>query len=101
MQTFEHFHEKKCNVKPNELKPGDRVENINPDCKHAGSKGKVVDVKKTTQSDKSSNISGNIVRYKVTNKKSGKYSPEDELEKTEIQLRKIEEWVKQHDHELQ
>ena len=101
MQTFEHFYEKTCNVKPNELKPGDRVENINPDCKHAASKGKIVDVKKSKQSDKESNISGNVVRYKVTNKKDGKYSPGDELEKTEIQLRKIEEWVNQHDHELQ
>ena len=101
MQTFEHFYEKTCNVKPNELKPGDRVENVNRDCKHASSEGEVIGVKKIKQSDRNSNISGNIVRYKVTNNKNGKYSPGDELEKTEIQLRKIEEWVKQHDHELQ
>ena len=101
MLTFDRFYEKNCNVKPNELKPGDRVENVNPDCKHASSKGKVIDVKKVKQSDKNSNVSGNIVRYKVMNNKNGKYSPGDELEKTEIQLRKIEEWVKQHDHELQ
>ena len=84
MNTFKQFCEK-TNVEPNELKPGDDVKDTNKDCKHYKSVGKVTAVKKIR--GKKGNIVGNKICYKCTN--DGKnWSKGEELEKTEIQLKK-------------
>ena len=68
----------------NELSVGDIIRNINPECKHFKSKGKVVGVKKLLGG---TGVSGKLIRYIVLNK--GKtFNPGDRLEKTEIQLTK-------------
>lgn len=83
--TFKEFIEK-TNLLPNEVKVGDKVEDCNKDCKHYNSKGTVVGVSKIK--GKGDNIIGNKVKYKCNN--SGKtWDKNDELEKTEIQLKKI------------
>ncbi len=95
--TFKTFHENECNVDANELKSGDTVENINPECDHYMSKGVVVDIIKVPQ-DKD-RTAGNIIKYRVTNDSdsldkntlNGVFHPEDELEKTEIQLKRLDE----------
>jgi hypothetical protein len=70
---------------PNELTIGDVIRNVNPECKHFKSKGKVIAIK-PMHGD--TGESGNLVRYIVLNR--GKtFNPGDELEKTEIQLDKI------------
>ena len=70
---------------PNELTIGDVIRNINPECKHFRSKGKVIAIK-PLHGD--TGDSGNLIRYIVLNR--GKtFNPGDELEKTEIQLDKI------------
>lgn len=75
-----------CNVKANELRAGDEVEDINPDCKHYKAKGKVVGVEKVKQNkDK---VAGNLVKIKVDNTTKN-CKPGDVLKKTEIQLKKI------------
>ena len=76
--------EKKCNVRPNELKPGDSVENINPNCKHYKSKGKVTQVKKIKNKN---NDVGRKIEYQIKNK-GKKFNKGEKIEKTEIQLRK-------------
>ena len=71
----------------NELKPGDFCVNTNKDCKHFGSQGVVIKVK--PQKNSTGTI-GNLIRYMVTNK--GKtFKPGTILDKTEIQLDKLEE----------
>lgn len=93
--TFSEFYTEQCNVCANELKPGDRVENINPDCDHFKSIGKVVNIKKIPQD--SDRTAGNIVVYAVANNSSdfdpkevnGTFTRGDTLEKTEIQLKKL------------
>ena len=75
-----------CNVKANELKRGDEVEDINPDCKHYKATGKVVGVEKVKQTkDK---VAGNIVKIKVNNSTKN-CKPGEVLKKTEIQLKKL------------
>jgi hypothetical protein len=73
-----------CNVNPDELKPGDEVVNSNPHCKHFKSKGTVTKVSKIKEKD---NTVGNKVKYKIKNK-SRNFKPGEEVEKTEIQLKK-------------
>lgn len=104
MLNFNKFYEQRTNVAPNELKPGDRVKNVNPECDHYKSVGTVKHVKKIKQdSDKTV---GNIIDYEVENdsdnvpNKNGTFHRGEDLEKTEIQLKKIKEWVDHFDHEL-
>jgi predicted DNA-binding transcriptional regulator AlpA len=94
-ESFKQFYEDTCNIRANELSAGDHIENINPECDHFRSKGIVVGFKTVPQDD--DKTAGNIVVYKVTNNSSdfdekdvnGTFSEDDELEKTEIQLKKI------------
>lgn len=77
--------EEACNVCANELKPGDRVKDVNPTCKEKNAKGVVKSVKRVKDGNK---IAGNLIEFEVKNK--GKhYKPGDKLKKTEIQLKKI------------
>lgn len=80
MQTFRFFIEGKCNVKANELKPGDRVKDINPDCEDYGAEGTVQSVESIKDGKK---IAGNLVKIKTKNKDN------KTIKKTEIQLKKI------------
>lgn len=74
-----------CNVCANELKPGDKVKDINPGCKERDAKGIVKSVKKVKDG---SRIAGNLIEFEVKNK--GKhYKPGQKLKKTEIQLKKL------------
>ena len=75
----------KTNIEPNELKPGDKISNCNPECKHYKSKGVVKKVKKIK--GKKGNVIGNKISYRCTNNGST-FNKGDELEKTEIQLKK-------------
>ena len=90
--NFREFYEN-TNLKANELKKGDKVKNINPDCEHYKSTGIVKSVKslpakKTSKVKSGENIPGNIITYKVTNKGKN-FNTGDEITKTEIQLSKI------------
>lgn len=104
MQQFDQFYEQQTNVKPNELKPGDRVVNVNPECDHYKSMGRVKSIKKIKQD--ANKTAGNIIDYKVENDsdkiddKNGEFHRGDDLEKTEIQLKKIREWVESYGDEL-
>ena len=94
MKSFKVYFEQ-CNVCANELQPGDAVENINPECDHFRSKGVVIGIKKIPQDNE--RTAGNIIVYKVSNDSSdyddrdinGIFRAGDELEKTEIQLKRI------------
>ena len=94
MDSFKTFYEQ-CNVCANELQVGDAVENINPECDHYRSKGIVLKIKKIPQDEEKT--AGNIIVYKVCNsckdfdpaEVNGEFEPGDDLEKTEIQLKKI------------
>lgn len=87
----------KTNIEANDLKPGDHVENINDECKHFKSKGVVTDIRKVTEPN--GKDAGNVVVYKCTNcskdfdkdEVNGKWDIGNTLQKTEIQLRKINE----------
>ena len=82
--TFKSFFEK-TNLEPNEVKPGDKVEDCNKDCVQYKSKGIVTKVSKIP--GKRGNVIGNKVEYKCVN--DGKsWKKGDKLEKTEIQLKK-------------
>ena len=83
MKNFRRFCEN-CNVKANELRPGDKVKNINPGCKEYGAEGVVKSVKKVKDGKR---IAGNLVNIKVKNKGKN-FKPGDNIKKTEIQLRK-------------
>jgi hypothetical protein len=85
MLSFKLYIENKSHLKPNELKRGDKIEDINSDCKHYKSKGTVTRVTKIK--GKNGNIVGNKVAYKCTNKGKN-WDKNEELEKTEIQLSK-------------
>jgi hypothetical protein len=85
MDTFKVFYEK-TNLEPNELTIGDRVEDCNSDCKHYKSKGSVTKVSKIK--GKKGNIVGNKVSYRC-DCDGPTWSKGDELEKTEIQLKKL------------
>jgi len=77
--------EDSCNVCANELKPGDKVKDINPECKEYNAKGVVKSVKKVRDGSRKA---GNLVEFEVKN--SGKdFKSGDRLKKTEIQLKKI------------
>jgi hypothetical protein len=83
--SFRAFYEK-TNLVANELKPGDRIEDCNPDCKHYKSEGEVTAVKQIK--GKGRNIVGNKVEYRCDNSGTN-WKKGDRLEKTEIQLKKI------------
>lgn len=83
MKNFRKFFES-CNVKANELKPGDKVKNINPSCKEYGAEGVVKSVEKVKDGKR---VAGNLVNIKVKNKGKN-FKPGDKIKKTEIQLRK-------------
>lgn len=87
MISFRHFliEQEKTNVKPNELKKGDKVENCNKECKHYKSKGVITSVEKIKDGK---DVAGNLIKYKIKNK-GGAFKPGQEVEKTEIQLKKI------------
>jgi len=78
--------EKKTNLVANLLQRGDSVKNINPDCQHCGTEGKVV---KTITHKGKGGISGKTVVYKIEKDPlhKGKYNGKS-IEKTEIQLKK-------------
>lgn len=79
-----------CNVCANELKPGDKVKDINPECKEKDAKGVVRSVKKVKDGRR---IAGNLIEFEVENR--GKhYKPGQKLKKTEIQLKKVNETFK-------
>lgn len=89
--TFEEryrqiMEEQTCNITANELKKGDKIKNINPDCVHSGTEGIVTKVKSNKGKG---GVSGKTVFYKVSKdpKHKGKYNGK-EIEKTEIQLSK-------------
>lgn len=96
MDSFKKFYEQ-CNVCANELEPGDHIENINPDCDHFRSRGMVIGIKNIPQDTKRD--AGKLIVYKVSNNSSdfkkkevnGSFGEGDELEKTEIQLKKIKD----------
>jgi len=69
-----------------ELKPGDRCKNINPDCEHFGSEGIVVKVFDINQNDGENRI-GKAVEYKVSNNGSS-FKQGETLTKTLDQLKK-------------
>lgn len=75
------------NLDANELKPGDICLNTNKDCDHFMSKGIVM---RRTPFKNATGTVGNLVRYLVLNK-GNKFKPGDILDKTEIQLSKLEE----------
>lgn len=88
MESFELFWEAtcgKCNIKADELRRGDTVENINPKCKQYKSRGKVVKVNKLKCRD--GTCAGKVVEYKCSNK-GKRFKKGQKLKKTEIQLRK-------------
>ena len=83
--SFKEFLEK-TNLVANELKPGDKIEDCNPDCHHYKSAGTVTAVKQIK--GKGKNIVGNKVEYKCSNTGEN-WKKGDRLEKTEIQLKKL------------
>jgi hypothetical protein len=84
----------KTDLDANELRPGDLCLNTNKECDHYGSKGKVLKVFKLKEPD---NTIGKFVRYKVLND-GPTYKKGDVLDKTEIQLKKINEQLKPRPH---
>lgn len=90
-RLFQKFiKEEACNVCVNELKPGDRVKDINPSCKEYKASGKVKSVKKVKDGKRTA---GNLIEFEVDNK--GKhFKPGQKLKKTEIQLKKVTESFK-------
>jgi len=92
MSFKDFFYEQKTNIRANELKRGNTVKNINPECAHFKSEGEVVKVAsmpviKTKKVKNGKNTPGNLVTYKITN--NGKnFEPGDVVTKTEIQLSK-------------
>ena len=79
----------KTNLDANELKEGDVCLNINPECTHYKSKGKILKVFDIEQPDKDNTV-GKYIRYKVLNN-GPTYKKGDILDKTEIQLKKLNE----------
>lgn len=83
VSTFKSFYEK-TNLEPNELKPGDHVENCNTDCTHYKSSGTV---KRIIKLKDGKNIAGNEIEYECDC--DGKTWKKGQLlKKTEIQLKK-------------
>lgn len=79
------LQKEKTNLAPNDLKPGDKIENCNKGCKHFKSKGTVTKIKKMKGKG---GVVGNKIEYKVENKGKN-FTPGKKIEKTEIQLKKI------------
>lgn len=76
-----------------DLKVGDRVENINPDCEHYGTKGVVKKKIKRSEIGSSKvknkhNIPGRDIEIKITNDTENA-EPGDQLTKSVDQLKKI------------
>lgn len=87
MKSFRKFiKEDNCNVCANELKPGDKVRDINPNCKEYGASGEVKSVTKIK--DGKQRKAGNLINIKVKNKGKN-FKPGDVIKKTEIQLKKV------------
>jgi hypothetical protein len=84
--SFSKFYTEKTDLEPNELKVGDKVSNCNPECKHYKSSGVVKKIIKLK--GRKGNVVGNKIRYKC-NKDGSNFEKGDELEKTEIQLKKV------------
>lgn len=84
MVTFSQFLEN-TNVKPNELRAGDKVSNCNKECEHYRSTGKVLRVIKLVDKD---NVVGNEVEYEC-DCDGPTWKRGDRLKKTEIQLKKV------------
>jgi len=82
--VIKSYLEEKTNLNPNELRPGDEIENCNQNCKHFGSKGVVTKVKRI---EGKGGTVGNKIEYKISNK-GHTYKPGDKVEKTEIQLKR-------------
>ena len=89
MKTFKQYFKE---ARAKDLKPGDKIKNVNGDCEHAYSEGEVEDViklphKGDKQVKNGNNMPGRLVKYKVTN--NGKnYQEGDHLYKTADQLDK-------------
>ena len=69
MKTFRQYL---AEVRARELKPGDKVKNVNRDCEHADSEGEVEAVVKLPHKGdeevkNKNNMPGRLVKYKVTN----------------------------------
>ena len=79
----------KTNLDANELKEGDVCLNINPECTHYKSKAKILKVFDIEQPEKDNTV-GKYIRYKVLNN-GPTYKKGDILDKTEIQLKKLNE----------
>ena len=77
----------KTDLDANELRPGDICLNNNKECNHFGSKGKVLKVFKIKEPN---NTIGKFVRYEVLND-GPTFKKGDILDKTEIQLKKLNE----------
>jgi hypothetical protein len=77
--------EETCNVCVNELRPGDKVKDINPECKEKNAKGVVKKIRKIKDGNR---IAGNVIEFEVKNKGKN-YRPGERLKKTEIQLKKL------------
>ena len=89
MKTFRQYL---AEVQAKDLKPGDKVKNVNGDCEHANSEGEVEAVVKLPHKGdrevkNGNNMPGRLVKYKVTN--NTKNAEEgDHLYKTADQLDK-------------
>ena len=77
--------EEACNVCVNELKPGDKVKDINPECKEKNASGVVRSIKRVKDGKRAA---GNLIEFEVKNKGKN-YKPGDKIKKTEIQLKKL------------
>lgn len=75
-----------------DIEKGDKIKNINPDCEHHGSEGRVEDIvnlpEKGSKRVKSKhNMPGKLVKYKVTNTDGENYESGDVLYKDPSQLK--------------
>jgi hypothetical protein len=82
---YKILKEESCNVCANEIKPGDMVKNINPECKERNAKGKVKSIKKVKDGKR---VAGNLVEIEVKNK-GRHFKPGQVIKKTEIQLKRV------------
>ena len=56
--------EEACNVCVNELKPGDKVKDINPECKEKNASGVVISIKRVKDGKRAA---GNLIEFEVKN----------------------------------
>ena len=76
-----------------DLKKGDHIKNINPDCEHHGSEGEVEDIvdlpqKGSNMVKSKHNMPGKLIKYKVDNTDDENYEPGDTLYKDPSQVKK-------------